>query len=249
MKKQTSWGGVADWYDELLSGEGTYQKELILPNLIRLLALKKSDTVLDLACGQGFFAREFAKSGAKVVGADISPELIEIARKNSKNIDFHVASADSLPFLKNGSIDRATIVLAIQNIENISAVFKEVARVLKEGGRLFLVLNHPAFRIPKKSEWGDDRERGVQYRRLDAYMTEFKVPIEMHPGDDPREKTVSFHRPLQVYSKTLANAGFAITRIEEWTSNKKSQPGPRAKAENKARNEFPLFMMIEASKA
>lgn len=240
---------MADWYDELLSGEGTYQKELILPNLIRLLALKKSDTVLDLACGQGFFAREFAKSGAKVVGADISPELIEIARKNSKNIDFHVASADSLPFLKNGSIDRATIVLAIQNIENISAVFKEVARVLKEGGRLFLVLNHPAFRIPKKSEWGDDRERGVQYRRLDAYMTEFKVPIEMHPGDDPREKTVSFHRPLQVYSKTLANAGFAITRIEEWTSNKKSQPGPRAKAENKARNEFPLFMMIEASKA
>jgi len=59
-KKDTSWGKVADWYDELLEEKtGTYQTEVILPNILRLLDLKKGETILDLACGQGFFSREF----------------------------------------------------------------------------------------------------------------------------------------------------------------------------------------------
>ena len=54
--------------------------------------------------------------------------------------------------------------------------------------------------------------------------------------------------PLQVYFKALKRAGFAVTGLEEWISNKKSEAGPRAKAEDKARKEIPLFMMIEATK-
>ena len=66
--KKTSWGKVAEWYSDILEKEeGTYQKDLILPNLLRLTDIKKNETVLDLACGQGFFSREFIKLGAKVV--------------------------------------------------------------------------------------------------------------------------------------------------------------------------------------
>ena len=66
MKKlKTSWGGVAGWYQNLLSGEGTYQKEVILPNLLRLLNIKKGEVILDLGCGPGFFAAEFLKKGLK----------------------------------------------------------------------------------------------------------------------------------------------------------------------------------------
>src|SRR4051812_22350284 len=57
--KNTSWEPVAEWYGKLLEGEGTYQKELILPNLLRLMDIRRGDAVLDLACGPGFFAREF----------------------------------------------------------------------------------------------------------------------------------------------------------------------------------------------
>ena len=67
----------------------------------------------------------------------------------------------------------------------------------------------------------------------------------MHPGDNPKEVTTSFHRPLQFYSKSLFKNGFCITRIEEWNSFKKSEPGPRAQAEDKARKEIPLFLFIE----
>lgn len=247
---QTSWGKVADWYDEMLEEkDNTYQKNIILPNVLRLMDIKKDESILDLACGTGFFAREFLKMGGKVTGLDISPELIGIAKKNSpKEIEYFASSADDLSGIKNGSINKIAVILAIQNIENISGVFSECDRVLKNGGKIFLVMNHPAFRIPKKSSWGFDEKNKIQYRRMDEYMSESKTKIEMHPGKENSAETISFHRPLQVYFKALKKNGFCVTGLEEWISDKKSQPGPRAESEDKARKEFPLFLFIEAKK-
>ncbi len=260
-KKDTSWGGVAKWYDNLVEKEASnYQKDVILPNLMRLVSPKKGEVILDLASGQGFFSREFANAGASVFAADIAPELIKIAKdlsaKAGLKIDYHVAPADKIDFVKNNSVDKITIVLAIQNIENLAGTLGECARVLKPSGKLFLIMNHPTFRIPKASSWGwdpasaSDRGAGAtaQYRRVDEYMSESKTEIEMHPGRKPSQKTVSFHRPLQVYFKAFKKAGLAVTGLEEWISNKKSEAGPRAKAEDKARKEIPLFMMMELTK-
>jgi ubiquinone/menaquinone biosynthesis C-methylase UbiE len=246
-RTKTSWGKVAGWYDAYLKEEGTYQKDLILPNILRLMDLKRGETVLDLGCGQGFFSRGFASSGANVIGVDVSKELVAIARRLSPPyIRFEVASADLLGFIESGSIDKATIVLALQNMENPKAVIDECRRVLKPDGSLYLVLNHPAFRIPRASSWGWDEKTGVQYRRIDRYLSESAIKIRMHPGDKPSECTLSFHRPLQSYVKHLANAGFCVVRLEEWNSNRKSEPGPRAAVENRARVEFPLFLFIQA---
>jgi len=250
MAKQpkTSWGHVAQWYHSLLEEkDDTYQKAVILPNLLRLLAIKRGETILDLACGQGFFAREFFKRGAKVVGVDIAPELIKFAKKISPQaVNYRVASADRLNFLANQSVDKIVLILAIQNIENVKGVFEECSRVLKSDGRLFIVMNHPAFRIPQSSSWGWDEQSKIQYRRIDRYLSEAKVKIKMHPSDESSEYTLTFHRPLQFYFKLLAKAGFAVTRLEEWISHKQSQQGKRAAAENLARKEIPLFLFIEA---
>lgn len=249
MKKSTSWGSVAGWYDKHLAEKDTYHSAVILPNLLRLVAPKKGMYILDLACGQGFFSRAFAAKGARVTGADISAELIMLAKKQTiTNIDYLVASAENIKAVKNTSIDAVTIVLALQNIENMSGALKECSRVLKLGGKLFLVLNHPAFRIPQRSDWQYDATKKVQYRRVEQYLSEAKIKIDMHPGSDPSEHTISFHRPLQVYFKTLANAGFVVSRLEEWTSHTKTPHGPRAAAENRARQEIPLFLMLEAEK-
>lgn len=245
QSKDTSWNNVASWYDEYLEGgEDTYQRKVIFPNLTRLVAPTQGMKILDLACGQGFFSRGFAEAGAEVIGIDLSPNLIEQARKRSPGINFLVSTADAIPAVSDASMDVVTIVLAIQNIENFHGVFSECSRVLKEDGRLFLVLNHPAFRIPKKSSWGFDEKEGIQYRRLDAYISESKAEIEMHPGSN-KETTVSFHRPLQAYFKALQKNGFTVERLEEWMSHKKSV-GTRAILENNARNEFPLFLFLGA---
>lgn len=244
---KTSWGKVANWYDGLVENEGSYQKSLILPNLLRLIDLKKKEVILDLACGQGFFAREFAKLGAKVIGVDISPELINIA-KQDKTVEYHVSPAHNLSFLQSGFVDKVLIVLSLQNIDNVNEVIKEASRVLKPNGKLFIVLNHPAFRIPKESSWGWDDTKKIQYRRLDSYLSEAKEAIQMHPGDKPWQKTISFHRPLQYYFKLLTKNSLLISRLEEWSSHKTSEEGPKKEAEDRARHEFPLFLFLEAVK-
>lgn len=248
MAKTTSWGRVASWYNNLVENKDSYQKTLILPNLIRLVEAKKGETILDLACGQGFFAREFAKTEAKVIGVDISKKLIDLARLQDKSVEYHASPAHKLDFIQNEAVDKALIVLSLQNIENMQEVIKEISRVLKPKGKLFLVLNHPAFRIPKASSWGWDDRLKTQYRRLDSYLSESKEGIQMHPGDKPWEKTVSFHRPLQFYFKALNKNGFAVSKLEEWSSNKVSEVGPKKDAEDKARREFPLFLFLEGTK-
>lgn len=239
MVKSTSWG------EAVVIGD--YQKNLILPNLIRLLDIKKGEVVLELGCGSGFFAREFAKKGAEIIGVDISEELITAAKKSASGKErYIVGSADNLSFIKDKSVDKITLILAIQNIDNVHKVFAECRRILKPNGKLFIVMNHPAFRIPKTSEWGWDSEKEIQYRRVDVYMTETSGKIAMHPGDRPSEYTITFHRPLQFYFKLLGNSGFCVSRLEEWISNRKSESGPRAKAEDTARKEIPLFLFLEA---
>lgn len=250
-KNDTSWNSVAGWYDELLAKDGdSYQSKVIAPNLLRILNLKKGEKLFDMACGQGYFANLFAEQGAHVVGSDISKKLIEIASTHiPENTKFYVSPADKSPFLKNESIDVIVVVLALQNIENVADVFRECARLLSQKGRLVIVLNHPAFRVPQGSDWYF--HDSVQSRIVSKYLSEAKVSIDMTPGEKnikKKVKTISFHRPLQYYVKLLTKNGFAITRLEEWISHKQSQNGPRQKAEDTARKEIPLFMCIEIRK-
>jgi len=254
----TSWGKVASWYDELLKNDDSYQAKVILPNLLRVLNLKKGEKIYDLACGQGYFANVFSHVGAEVVASDISKSLIETAKKNSKpasirqggeKISFYITPAHRAQFLKDNSIDTIVVVLAIQNIENVNEVLIECNRILNKNGRMILVLNHPSFRVPQGSDWyfAD----GIQSRIVSKYLSESKILIDMTPGEkNPKKKikTISFHRPLQYYVKLFSKNGFVITRLEEWISHKQSNTGPRQLAEDKARKEIPMFMCVEIKK-
>lgn len=247
MKKSTSWGKVANWYDSMLEkDDDSFQSRVILPNLMRAMSLEKNQVVLDLACGQGFFSRVIAEKGVKVIASDISSELISLAKKHAtKNIEYHVSPADNIKFCADKSVDSILIVLALQNIQNADEVLKECARVLKKNGSMFLVLNHPAFRGPKISSWAWDEKEKVQYRRINEYLSESKIEIDMHPGKNNSEKTVSFHRPLQWYFKMLRKSGFGVVKCEEWISHREPTRGPRFAAEDRARKEFPLFLFLE----
>jgi len=246
----TAWTGAAEWYDQLVGDAGSeYHQKVVLPGVVRLLALQKADPVLDVACGQGVLCRLLQERGAEVTGIDASDPLIRAARdRGPAAIRYHVGNALDLSFLPAGHFSAAACVLAIQNIHPIAPVFTAVHRVLKPGGRLVLVLNHPSFRGPKETSWGWDESRGIQYRRVDRYLIPRKAPIVTNPGSAPGAYTWTFHKPLEAYVKALRGAGLLIDAIEEWPSHKTSEPGPRAAAENTARKEIPLFMAIQAVK-
>lgn len=243
-----SWGEVATWYDKHLNEADTYHEKVILPNLMRVMDAKKGDNIIELACGQGYFSRVLHAKGASVTGVDIAPELIAIARAESPLIPYLVGSAEQIPDVSDATFNKALISLSIQNIEHTENVLTEAFRVLASGGELHIVMNHPAFRIPKSSNWDYDDKKKVQFRRVDKYLSNTKSDIEMHPGIKDSPKTISYHRPLQFYFKALAKTGFAVTKLEEWISHKDSDSGPRAIAENNARKEIPLFLYLKAVK-
>lgn len=245
----TSWGRVSSWYDEMLKDGDSYQQKVIEPNLLRVIDIKKGEKILDLGSGQGHFARLFAKAGAEVVGLEISEELISIAKKyETKGIYYILGKADDALNFKKEEFNKVAIVLALQNMKNMVKVVEEVSRVLKPGGKFFIVLNHPAFRVPQETDWGFDEQKKEQFRKVFSYMTPKEVPIIMDPGKTGKEKTFSYHRPLQDYFKAFAKNGLAVSRLEEWISHKKSSAGPKQIAEDSARKEIPLFLCIEAVK-
>ena len=249
LKPKTSWEPISGWYAGYMGKEGgDYQRTIVFPGALRLLAPRKDGSYLDLACGQGSFSKLLSTKAASVDGLDASKTLIEQARKNApKNVRFHLGDATNFAHLfQPASFDGIVCNLAIQNIDPLDPVFADAARALKSNGAFVLTMNHPAFRQPRQSGWGWDEERKLQYRRVDKYLGEYEMPIIAHPGSAPHIKTYSYHRPLSSYVNELAKHGFMIDALEEWTSNKISDSGPRAKAENIARKEIPLFMAIRA---
>ena len=246
----TDWGGVADWYDQLVGESGSeYHREVVLPGVVRLLNPRPGERMVDVACGQGVLCRLLRERGVEVTGVDAARELIAVARQRSDpSIRYHVADARELGFLDADSFDAATCVLAIQNINPIAPVFDGVARALKVGGRCVVAMMHPAFRGSKETSWGWDAAKEVQYRRVDRYLLPRKSPIVTHPGKTPDVYTWTFHKPIEAYVKALRNARLLIDALEEWPSHKTSGAGPRAAAENAARKEIPMFLALRAVK-
>lgn len=247
----TSWNKVAPWYNKIVGKDGHYYHEhVVIPGVLRLLDLKSDNTLVDLACGQGVLARNIPKI-KKYLGLDLAKELIKEAKDRNREInhEFMVCDLSNLLREREEKFDKATIILALQNIEQTENVIKNAANYLKKGGQLVVVLNHPAFRIPRQSGWSIDEKSKQQQRFINRYLSPIKIPIDMNPSEKNQEQnkkvTWSFHHSLQDYSQMLYDAGFMIEKIEEWSSDKESV-GKAAKMENRARTEIPLFMAISA---
>ena len=136
----------------------------------------------------------------------------------------------------------------MQNLDKPDQAIKEAACHLKKNGTLFLVINHPCYRIPRQSSWGIDKLKKLQYRRVERYMTPLEIPIRTHPSKkDKSPSTYSYHFPISEIVKWLGDNQLSISRLEEWCSNKTST-GKNAKMENRSRHEFPLFLALASKK-
>lgn len=243
----TSWEPVQKWYSAAVGDEGHYyHQQIILPGVIRLLQLEQTADValLDLACGQGILARALPTQ-TKYMGVDLSSSLIKEAKQRDRNPLHHYLVADVTKQLNlKETFSHGAILLALQNIEFPDKVFRNFHAHLRPDGRLVIVINHPCFRIPRQSSWQVDAQKKLQYRRVDRYMSEMRIPIHAHPSKGQKSETTwSFHHSLSAYSRWLYEAGFVIEQLEEWCSDKVST-GSAAKMENRSREEIPLFLAL-----
>jgi SAM-dependent methyltransferase len=243
--KNTSWQKVAPWYSKLVGSEGHYFHEhVILPKILKILNLKPIDKLIDFGCGQGVLARSIPVV-AKYLGIDVAEGLIEAAKRSNHRpfVSFLISDATrELQSIPN-DFSHAVFMLSLQNMKNVEAAILNASKSLKSGGKLVLVLNHPCFRIPRQSGWGINEQSKQQYRWINRYSSPLEIPINMTPGDKSSKITWSFHHSLNDYFLMLKNAGFYISDLEEWGSDKKSV-GKAASMENRAREEIPLFLCL-----
>ncbi len=80
---RASYNVIAQWYDQFLRERPVYM-EVILPNLLALVGEVAGEVICDLACGQGWVARELARRGAQVTGLDLAPNLLALAQHSEE---------------------------------------------------------------------------------------------------------------------------------------------------------------------
>ncbi len=250
-KKTRSWEPVKDWYDALVGDKGHYyHQSLIVPTILQKIEAIRPKNMLDVACGQGVLSRHLPSS-MEYWGIDHSRSLIRTAVERNRSGNHHFLEKDACSFSLKGKQDFfecATIILALQDIDDMGAALISTEKHLAPGGHLLIVLNHPCYRIPRQSGWLIDEEQKRQSRKVDLYMSSQNIPIQTNPGKGKKSPQVyHHHRPLNAYFSALHQAGFVTENLEEWISDKKST-GPKKKMEDRARKEFPLFLFLHARK-
>jgi demethylmenaquinone methyltransferase/2-methoxy-6-polyprenyl-1,4-benzoquinol methylase len=150
--------------------------------------VQPGDEVLDSCCGTGDLAIEDARLGGRVTGLDFSERMLERARRKAPDLEWVRGDALALPFADE-AFDAATVGFGIRNVADLEAGLRELARVLRPGGRLAVLeitrprgLLRPFFRL-----WfdvliplaGKALPGGAAYSYLPASVRRFPGPEDL----------------------------------------------------------------------
>jgi SAM-dependent methyltransferase len=250
------WDRMAAWRDAASGEKGDlWHRALIDPPTLAILGPVRGLRVLDLACGNGYLTRRFARGGAAVaVGVDSSRPSIALARKRERarpsGARFEVRDAARLTGFSDGSFDRVLAHMALMDVRDADGAVREVSRVLAADGRFVFSICHPCFDLDDRSYWVVERGIGPNgtwadtiWRKVRGYREEGPTEIPWRVSATRVVRTEAYHRTLSTYSRLLRDAGFVIARLDE--------PRPQAEMLRSSPQgpyiaEIPLHLVVEA---
>jgi ubiquinone/menaquinone biosynthesis C-methylase UbiE len=188
---EESWDRIKDvfdgWADE---GAGDAMEEAhhhLGHAIAQELPAGEKDTVLDLSCGSGWFARHLASEflpNGHLIGIDLSPKMIEAAKESNSdlsNVRFEVARAEKLP-LDDASVDHVVSVESFYYYPNQVTAGHEMFRVLKPGGTFFVAMNY-YLENRFAHRWADLIDAVMHCKGADQYNTLFRACGFIDVGD------------------------------------------------------------------
>ena len=236
-----SYNDIAQWYDQFLQARPVYT-EVILPNLLTLIGEVEGEIICDLACGQGWVARELARRGAQVTGLDLSPNLLALAQRYQEQeplgIVYVQADAERAEQLHDHQFTGCVCVLALSTIADLQATFQSIRRILQPGGWLVFAIPHPCFETPH-AQWTSLPDPDHPLGRIVTGYFDEQHWFSANP-EGVRSRVGDYHRMLSTYLNQLAAAGFVLEHALE--------PGPSARQAERVpgNREVPTLLLIRA---
>lgn len=196
-----SWSRLSDWWLGEVANDAAYEA-VVTPLLLEVFHPEPGMTYLDLGCGEGRVIRAVEDAGATVFGVEINESLAR--RSGNRTI---LARLPTIP-ARSGSIDGAYAVLILEHVADEQKFFEETARVVRAGGGLCLVMNHPVWTAPNSTPITDTD--GEVLWRPGAYFSH--GTSEVSSG----EATVTFHhRSMGALLNAAADAGWTLESLIE----------------------------------
>ena len=196
----SEWAGDVRWWFDEVAEDAIFDSD-VLPLATSLLA-GASGTWLDLGCGEGRVMRAIA---GQTIGCDLSLPLLRACPRG-------VVVRSRLPDLRwarDGAFAGAYAVLVLEHLADLASVLQSVHRVVRPGGRLAVVANHPAF-TARGSGPVVDVDDGEVLWRWGPYFDAGPAPVRFAGGE------VTFHhRSLGEILTTAAEAGWSLERMDE----------------------------------
>jgi ubiquinone/menaquinone biosynthesis C-methylase UbiE len=202
---------AADWEIQVGDDGDSNRRLNSDPVLWQMAGDVKGLIVLDAGCGTGYLAKRLHEKGAKVVGVDVSPKMVEIAIKKHRNIDFRVGACSDLKDFGTGFFDLVVSNYVLMDVPDMDETVQAFHRVLKPGGVAVLIFSHPCFPQGKADEDGETGD--LLYRWDHNYFEESRQVGP--PWAHFKSEFVWHHRPLAAYWKSFQSAGFEIADLQE----------------------------------
>ena len=218
---RAAWDAGADAWEEFVeSGADYYRHAVHGPALLDACEPLAGLDVLDLGCGQGFFSRELARRGAKVVGIDLSVELLTFALMHETDeplgIQYHlIDAARTAVVLGEGQFQLVTACMALQDMADPRSVLRGAFSMVADRGRMVFSIPHPGTDTPFR-EWEYDEAGNKGALKIDHY---FDSGQATYPWRMRRLKyhweTPCWCYTLSEWTEMIDEAGFLIRRLHE----------------------------------
>ncbi|MGH8948736.1 MAG: class I SAM-dependent methyltransferase, partial [Acidimicrobiia bacterium] len=199
-----SWSDLSDWWLAEIEEDPAYEA-VVNPMLLDVLRPERGRTYLDLGCGEGRVMRAMRESGAIAHGVERNPDL---ARRAADAGPVVIGRLPELAFLRDHSYDGAFCVLVLEHIEDEVRLLAEAARVVRPGGLLALVMNHPYWTAPGATPISD--LDGETLWRPGDYFTSGTT---LEPAGE--NEVLFHHRTTARVLETAAAAGWSLERFVE----------------------------------